>query len=867
MQPQYRPREIEAEAQAHWERNQSFRVEERGDRPKYYCLSMFPYPSGKLHMGHVRNYTIGDVLSRYYRMKGCNVLQPMGWDAFGLPAENAAMSNAVAPAKWTYDNIAYMKAQLQSLGFGIDWNRELATCRPEYYRWNQWLFTRLLAKGLVYRKSGIVNWDPVDQTVLANEQVIDGRGWRTGAIVEKREVPMYYMRITAYADELLADLERLPGWPERVKTMQANWIGKSHGVRFAFPYELDGRREKLWVFTTRADTIMGVTFCAVAAEHPLAARAARDNPALAAFVEECKHGSVMEADIATMEKKGMPTGIFVEHPLTGAKIEVWVGNYVLMGYGEGAVMAVPAHDERDFAFAKQYGLPIRQVIDVPGKPWSVDAWQEWYADKEHGRCVASGRYDRLGYLAAVEEIAADLKAKDLGDKQVQWRLRDWGISRQRYWGTPIPIIHCAGCGDVPVPEADLPVVLPEDCVPDGSGNPLNKRRDFLDCACPACGKPARRETDTMDTFVDSSWYYIRYACTDQAGAMVDDRVRYWLPADQYIGGIEHAILHLLYSRFWTKAMRDLGLVAFDEPFSNLLTQGMVVAETYFREAGGRTEWFNPAEVDVQRDAKGKVTGAVSARDGGPVTVGAVEKMSKSKNNGVDPQALIDRYGADTARLFIMFAAPPEQSLEWSDSGVEGAARFLKRVWAFGHAFHVGGGRAAAMPRGALPAALATIRREVHANLRQANYDIGKFQFNTVVSASMKILNALERAPQDADAATRTAVVAEGLSVLLRLLSPITPHVCHALWRDLGFGADIVTAAWPAHDEAALVQDEVDLVLQVNGKKRGDLRVARDADKATIEAAALAHEQVVRFGAGQTPKKVVVVPGRLVNVVF
>ncbi len=558
MQEKYHPGEIEKSAQAHWDSTGAFRAVEDQSRPKYYCLSMFPYPSGKLHMGHVRNYTIGDMLARWHKMRGFNVLQPMGWDAFGLPAENAAMQNKVPPAKWTYDNIAYMKQQLKSLGFGLDWERELATCKPDYYRWNQWLFLRMLEKGIAYKKTQVVNWDPVDQTVLANEQVIEGRGWRTGAPVEKREIPGYYLAITQYADELLAALDTLPGWPERVKTMQANWIGKSFGVRFAFPYELDGKNEKLWVYTTRADTLMGVTFCAVAAEHPLATRAAQGNAKLAAFIDECKHGSVMEADMATMEKKGMPTGIFVAHPLTGEKVEVWVGNYVLMGYGEGAVMAVPAHDERDFAFAKKYGLPIRQVIDVPGKAYSLDAWQEWYADKQGGICINSGKYDGLGYDAAIDAIAADLKARDLGDKQVQYRLRDWGVSRQRYWGCPIPLIHCESCGTVPVPDDQLPVVLPEDCVPDGSGNPLHKREDFLACTCPKCGKPARRETDTMDTFVDSSWYYARYCSAGNDKAMVDERVKYWMPADQYIGGIEHAILHLLYSRFWTKVMRDAG---------------------------------------------------------------------------------------------------------------------------------------------------------------------------------------------------------------------------------------------------------------------------------------------------------------------
>jgi leucyl-tRNA synthetase len=855
MQHKYNPAEIEPAAQRHWDDTAAFRAVEDASRPKYYCLSMFPYPSGKLHMGHVRNYTIGDVLTRYHRMRGFNVLQPMGWDAFGLPAENAAMANNVPPAQWTWDNIAYMKQQLKSLGFALDWGRELATCRPDYYKWNQWLFLRMLEKGLAYQKTGVVNWDPVDQTVLANEQVIDGRGWRTGAEVEKREIPMYYLAITKYAEELLSSLDSLPGWPDRVKTMQANWIGKSFGVRFAFPYELDGKQEKLWVFTTRADTIMGVTFCAVAAEHPLAARAARDNPQLAAFIEECKHGSVMEADMATMEKKGMPTGIFVSHPLSGEQVEVWVGNYVLMGYGEGAVMAVPAHDERDFHFAKNYQLSIRQVIEVPGKTFSLDAWQEWYADKESGRCVNSGKYDGLGLQAAVDAIAADLKAKGLGDKQVTWRLRDWGISRQRYWGCPIPLIHCGKCGTVPVPDDQLPVVLPEDCVPDGSGNPLNKRADFLECACPKCGAKARRETDTMDTFVDSSWYYSRYASSDNDKAMVDERVKYWLPVDQYIGGIEHAILHLLYSRFWTKVMRDVGLVTFDEPFGRLLTQGMVLNEIFFRKpASGRISYYNPADVDWRTDDKGNRIGAVLKADSQPVESGGIGTMSKSKNNGVDPQALIEQYGADTARFFMMFASPPEQTLEWSDSGVEGSYRFLKRLWNYCARFDTPGpGMDAQSAKAA--------RFEIHSVLKQANYDFAKFQFNTVASAAMKILNALDKF-----AGGRNPVTEEGLSILLRLLSPITPHICHHLWRELGFGDDILHAPWPEPLEAALAQDEIELVLQVNGKLRGSIRVAADATKAQIEQLALASEVAEKYMEGRPARKVVVVPGRLVNIV-
>jgi len=872
MQEKYDPHIVEREAQRDWEAGGAFRAVESPDRPtKYYCLSMFPYPSGKLHMGHVRNYTIGDVLTRYHRMNGCNVLQPMGWDAFGLPAENAAIQNGVPPAKWTYDNIAYMRKQLQSLGFAIDWSRELATCDPAYYKWNQWLFLRMLEKGLVYKTTGIVNWDPVDQTVLANEQVIDGRGWRTGAPVEKREIPMYYMAITRYAEELLDALDGLQGWPERVKAMQANWIGKSYGVNFGFPYDgsdprswKDGKapaaegagyplKGQLKVFTTRADTIMGVTFVAIAAEHPLAGMLARSRPGLRLFIEECRRGPVMEADLATMEKKGVPTGFLVTHPLTSEKLEVWIGNYVLMGYGEGAVMGVPAHDERDFHFAKKYGLPIPQVIEIPGKTFSTDGWQDWYADKENGVCVNSGPYNGLRYGKAVDAIAADLSAKGLGEKQVLYRLRDWGISRQRYWGTPIPIIHCPGCGDVPVPDADLPVVLPEDCVPDGTGNPLRKRADFVECSCPRCGGPAQRETDTMDTFVDSSWYYLRFACPD-AARMVDQRVAYWLPVDQYIGGIEHAILHLLYSRFWTKVMRDLGLVKLHEPFRNLLTQGMVLNDIFSRKEGsGRIVYYNPADVEVRTDAAGKQTAVLKA-DGKPVDSGGIGTMSKSRNNGVDPQELIDHYGADIARFFMMFTSPPEDTLVWSDAGVEGAARFLRRLWNYGVKVKAGGGP------GAAEALAKSTSLEVHSVLKQANYDFAKHQFNTVASATMKILNALERL------SAVDEVAKEGLSILLRLLYPIAPHISHALWRELGYGDDILKAAWPRHDPEALIADEIALVVQVNGKKRGDVRVPRDADRGAIEKIVLADPAVQKFVGAQPVKKVVVVPGRLVNVV-
>ena len=864
MENLYTPAEIEKQAQQLWDATQAFKAAEDSAKPKYYCLSMFPYPSGKLHMGHVRNYTIGDVLSRYHRACGYNVMQPMGWDAFGLPAENAAIANNVAPAGWTYSNIDYMRSQLKSLGLAIDWSRELATCKPDYYRWEQWLFTKLFEKGLVYKKLATVNWDPVDHTVLANEQVIDGRGWRSGALVEKRDIPMYFMKITAYADELLNELDNLPGWPEQVRTMQKNWIGKSFGVRFAFPYELDGQAEKLWVYTTRADTIMGVTFCAVAAEHPLATRAAQDNPALAAFIEECKQGGVAEADIATMEKKGMATGISVTHPLTGEPIPVWVGNYVLMSYGEGAVMAVPAHDERDFHFAKTYRLPIKQVIQVEGESFSTEAWAEWYGDKEQGRCVHSGKYDGLNYGEAVEAIAADLKAKGLGDKQVQYRLRDWGISRQRYWGCPIPIIHCPSCGDVPVPEQDLPVVLPEDVKID-IGSPIKKMPEFYRTTCPKCGGAAERETDTMDTFVESSWYYARYTGPDNSQSMLDSRAKYWLPVDQYIGGIEHAILHLLYARFFNKLMRDVGLVECNEPFTRLLTQGMVVAPTFYRELGdGKKQWINPADVDVETDAKARPVGATLKADGQPVVMGGTEKMSKSKNNGVDPQAIIDQYGADTARLFMMFAAPPDQQLEWSDAGVEGAFRFLKRLWKAVHD-HVEPGVVEACRGGELTAAQKALRFQLHATIQKVSDDYGRRQqFNTAIAAVMELMNALAKANDDSPAGR--AVMQEVLQAVVLVLAPIVPHICQALWSELQPGANLLDAAWPAVDETALVQDEIELMLQVNGKLRGNMKVAKSASKDEIEKLALANPAVLKFIEGQAVKKVVVVPGRLVNVV-
>ncbi len=850
MQDRYEPRSIESGAQIFWDAKRSFRVTEDPGRKKFYCLSMFPYPSGKLHMGHVRNYTIGDVLTRHYRMRGMNVLQPMGWDAFGLPAENAAMANKVPPAKWTRDNIAYMKKQLKSLGFALDWERELATCDSSYYKWNQWLFTRLFRKGLAYKKTGVVNWDPVDQTVLANEQVIEGRGWRTGALVEKREIPMYFFRITAYQEELLSALDGMSGWPAQVKLMQKNWIGKSEGVRIGFPYELNGKQRNLWVFTTRADTLMGVTFMAVAAEHPIAQYAAANNSKIKAFVEECKKGTVVEAELAQIEKKGEPTGLYVRHPISGEQIPVWVGNYVLMTYGEGAVMGVPAHDERDFSFALKYGLPIPQVIQVGDEKFDDRQWYAWYDEKGPGVCMNSGKYDGLGFQQAVDAIAADLKAKNLGEKQVQWRLRDWGISRQRYWGCPIPIVHCPSCGDVPVPDDQLPVVLPEDLVPDGTGNPLTKLPAFYETKCPSCGKPAKRETDTMDTFVDSSWYFARYACPDQAKAMVDERARYWMAVDQYIGGIEHAILHLLYSRFFMRAMRDEGLLGVAEPFTNLLTQGMVLAESYYTDANGRREWVNPADVTLTRDAKGKILTA-KTKDGKDVVYDGIGTMSKSRNNGVDPQQLIEKYGADTARFFIIFASPPTSTLEWSDEGVEGSYRFLKRLWAYGLRFSTEKDEGNSKAK--------EFRHEIHSVLKQANYDLGRHQFNTVASAAMKILNALEKLPGASSEAAK-----EGLSILLRLLSPITPHVCHTLWRDLGFGEDVMTAPWPEPDQAALEQDEIDYVVQVNGKTRGNAKVPKSADQKTAET--MAAEAVKKYIDGKAIRKIIIVPGRLINIV-
>jgi len=874
MHKNYDPQAVETAAQAHWHANDAYRAREHDPRfpnGKYYACSMLPYPSGRLHMGHVRNYTINDVLARSLRMKGYNVLMPMGWDAFGLPAENAAMKSKVAPAAWTYENIRVMKAQCQRLGLAFDWSREVTTCDPAYYRWNQWFFLKLLEAGLAYRKTQVVNWDPVDQTVLANEQVIDGRGWRSGAIVEKREIPGYYLAITRYAEELLDEVKHgLPGWSEKLRTIQENWIGKSEGVRFAFTHDIrasdgslvqDGR---LYVFTTRPDTIMGVTFVAVAPEHPLAVRAAELDPSLAPRIEALKQGGVSEAEMATREKEGLATGLYVKHPLSGEPVEVWVGNYVLITYGDGAVMGVPAHDERDFVFARKYGLPIRQVVRVGDHVFDPTEWHAWYAAKGPGVAVASGRYDGLVFEACVDAVAADLAALGLGEKKTTFRLRDWSVSRQRYWGTPIPVIHCGDCGVVPVPEQDLPVVLPEHHIPDGSGNPLARDPDFLACRCPRCGKPARRETDTMDTFVDSAWYFMRYASPD-AATMVDARNDYWMPMDQYIGGIEHAVLHLLYARFWTKAMRDLGLVRFGEPFLRMTNHGMLLNHIFFRRTDvGTRDYVPPGEVEVTLDDKGHITGGRLA-DGSLVEYGGIGKMGKSERNGVDPQALIDRYGADTARLYVMFVGGPEDAAVWSDTAVEGALRFLRRVWTWCIERQTEIVAAGALDASRLAPQHKTLRYEVHATLRQACYDYDRQQYNTVVSACMKMLNALEGLAPGASA----PLAREGASILLRTLYPIAPHITWTLWRELGFAAaegDLLDADWPEPDPAALARDEVTLVLQVNGKMRGQITVAAGADDAAIEAAARAAPEIERFGEGRAVRKVVIVPGRLVNVV-
>ncbi|NND64369.1 MAG: leucine--tRNA ligase [Gammaproteobacteria bacterium] len=860
MESLYNPKKIESDAQSFWNEQRSFEVTEDPKKEKYYCLSMLPYPSGKLHMGHVRNYSIGDAITRYQRMLGKNVLQPMGWDAFGLPAENAAIANETPPAKWTYDNIAYMKQQLQSLGFALDWTREVATCDPDYYKWNQWIFLRMLEKGLAYQKSALVNWDPVDKTVLANEQVIDGCGWRTGAAVEKREIPMYYLGITQFADELLADLDILTGWPDRVKTMQRNWIGRSEGIEIDF--DVANSDQKICVFTTRPDTLMGATYMAVAAEHPVA-QACVDDKKIADFIKECQKIGTAEETLETMEKRGMRLPVTAIHPLSGEEIPVFVANFVLMTYGTGAIMAVPGHDERDWEFAKKYQLPIKQVIaSTDGTEVDVDVAP--YVD--YGKTVNSGSYDGLDSDAAFNTIADDLENDSKATRKVNYRLRDWGISRQRYWGCPIPIVHCESCGIVPVPDDQLPVTLPEDCVPDGSGNPLVDNAEFINTECPKCGAAAKRETDTMDTFVDSSWYYARYCCADSAEAMVDDRANYWMPVDQYIGGIEHAILHLLYSRFWSRVMKQLGLVEIKEPFSNLLTQGMVLNHIFYRKPeGGGVKYFAPTDIDIETDDSGNRSYTLR-QDGQAVEYDGIGTMSKSKNNGVDPQTLVDRYGADTLRLFSLFAAPPEQTCEWSDEGVEGAYRFLKRFWRAvseheqrpGHHDDVD------------PAALTDEERElwyvINKTIQKVSDDFGRRKrYNTAIAAVMELTNAITAA----DKTTPQAAALEhaGLEAAVLMLAPIVPHACHALWHALGHEQPIIDAAWPEVDLQALERKAVEMVVQVNGKLRDRVVVPMDASDDDVRAMATQSERVQKFIDNKPIRKVVVVPQKLVNIVI
>ena len=903
MQETYDAQAVETAAQKFWNQTRAFEVKEDAGKPKYYCLSMLPYPSGALHMGHVRNYTIGDVISRYQRMQGRNVLQPMGWDAFGLPAENAAIKHRTAPAKWTYANIEHMRAQLKAMGYAIDWSREFATCRPEYYAHEQRMFVRLFKQGLAYRRNSVVNWDPVDQTVLANEQVVDGRGWRTGAVVEKREIPQWFLKITDYADELLAGLDRLPGWPDSVKTMQRNWIGRSEGLEIQFAVE--GQAEPLTVFTTRPDTLLGATYLAIAAEHPLALEAARSKPLVAAFIDECRHGGTAQADIDTAEKKGIDTGLTALHPISGERLPIWIANFVLMGYGTGAVMAVPGHDQRDWEFATKYDLLIKMVVvsdavraaimelardatrnsdamsAALGEMRAIDVFEpaaaadvvaqfersiiEEGAFTEYGWLVNSGEYDGLDYRHAFDALAARLEREGKGARRVNFRLRDWGVSRQRYWGCPIPIIYCPRCEAVPVPEDQLPVLLPEDVAFMGVQSPLKADPQWRQCSCPQCGGPAERETDTFDTFMESSWYYARYT-SPGAATQVDARANHWLPVDQYIGGIEHAILHLLYFRFYHKLMRDAGLVQSDEPATRLLCQGMVIAETYYREsASGNRDWFNPADVEIQRDDKARIVGATLRSDGQPVAIGGIEKMSKSKNNGVDPQAMIARHGADTVRLFSMFAAPPEQSLEWNEAGVEGMARFLRRFWRE-VATHVGAGAPAALDVGRLDAAQKALRRQTHETIQKVSCDIGeRYAFNTAIAAVMELLNALGKFTDSSDQGR--AVRHEALTAMVLLLNPIVPHTAHALWQALGHAETLIEdLPWPKVDADALARDAVTLAVQVNGKLRGTIEVAVNASREEIERRALGEPRVAEFVAGATPKKLIVVRGKIVNIV-
>jgi len=905
MQDIYDPRSLEAAAQAFWNDSRAFVVDETSTKPKFFCLSMLPYPSGALHMGHVRNYTIGDVIARYQRMQGKNVLQPMAWDAFGLPAENAAIKNNTAPAKWTYANIEHMRGQLATLGYAIDWSREFATSRPDYYVHEQRMFVRLFKKGLAYRKQSVVNWDPVDQTVLANEQVIDGRGWRTGALVEKREIPQWFLKITAYAEELLHGLDRMPGWPDAVKIMQRNWIGRSEGLEIQFA--VTGEPDPLTIFTTRPDTLMGATYLAIAAEHPLALKAAKSKPLVAAFVEECRHGGTAEVDIETQEKKGIDTGLVAIHPVTGEKLPVWIANFVLMGYGTGAVMSVPAHDQRDWEFATKYDLLIKMVVvsdavrdavrelgrdaeknpgamsAALGESRAIDVYEPAAAESiveaferdiietgaftEYGWLVNSGDYDGLDYRGAFDALAERFERDGKGVRRVNYRLRDWGVSRQRYWGCPIPIIYCAKCGAVPVPEDQLPVVLPEDVAFTGVRSPIKADPEWRKTTCPDCGGPAERETDTFDTFMESSWYYARYT-SPGAKDMVDARANYWLPVDQYIGGIEHAILHLLYFRFYHKLLRDEGLVKCDEPATNLLCQGMVIAETFYREeSDGSKTWINPADVEMQRDERARVVGAVLKSDGKPVSIGGIEKMSKSKNNGVDPQSMVDKYGADTVRLFSMFAAPPDQSLEWNEAGVEGMARFLRRFWRE-VTTHAGSPDHPKVDPSSLTAAQKTLRRQVHETIQKVSDDIGRrYAFNTAIAALMELLNAIGKFDDVSDQGR--AVRHEALEAMVLLLNPVTPHICHALWQVLGHSigpGPLEDHAWPSVDVGALAKDAVTLAVQVNGKLRGTIEVAVSASKDEIERLALAEPKVAEFVGGQTPKKIIVVPGKIVNIV-
>ncbi len=901
MQETYDFAAVEAAAQKFWDDSRAFEVKEDASKPKYYCLSMLPYPSGALHMGHVRNYTIGDVISRYQRMLGKNVLQPMAWDAFGLPAENAAIKNNTAPAKWTYANIEHMRSQLKTMGYAIDWSREFATCRPDYYVHEQRMFVRLFKQGLAYRKKSVVNWDPVDQTVLANEQVIDGRGWRTGALVERREIPQWFLKITAYTQELLDELDNLPGWPDSVKTMQRNWIGRSEGLEIQFGVEGE---QAVTVFTTRPDTLMGATFLSIAAEHPLALKAASTNPAIRSFIDDCRHGGTAAVDIETQEKKGVETGYHAIHPISGERLPVWIANFVLMGYGTGAVMGVPGHDERDWEFASKYDLLIKMVIvsdavrdaiadlgrdaarnsdpmsaalgesrpiDVVEASADLSLLEEFQnrivtegAFVDDGTLVNSGEFDGLDFDGAFDAIAKHLEKDGRGARRVNFRLRDWGVSRQRYWGCPIPIVYCPKCDAVPVPEEQLPVLLPEDVQFMGVQSPIKADPNWRKTTCPQCGGPAERETDTFDTFMESSWYYARYTSPGATG-MVDDRANYWLPVDQYIGGIEHAILHLLYFRFYHKLMRDAGMVHSDEPATNMLCQGMVVAETFFREqADGNKLWINPAEVEVQRDDKARVTGAVLKKDGKPVEIGPTEKMSKSKNNGVDPQIMVDKFGADTVRLFSMFAAPPDKSLDWNESGVEGMARFLRRLWRDVHA-HVAQPDHPEVDVAALNAVQKAMRRQTHEAISKVSDDFGRrLSFNTAIAACMELLNALGKFDDMTDQGR--AVRHEAFESIVLLLNPITPHVCHALWQALGHSDPVLSHAWPQADAKALVKDAVTLAVQVNGKLRGQIDVAIDASKEQVEKAALANADVAKYLGDGAVKKIIIVPKKIVNIV-